>query len=116
MSLKGTTIGRKDVRLQLQKLTTTLHARTNEEVKTYTTFAHVWAEELGPVSNERYEAAQQVAQNISRFRIRHSHKVESNLNEMCRIIRGDDTLEVSGVEKIGRKTEYVITAGLRDNG
>lgn len=116
MSLRGRTIGRKDVRLQLQKSTTTFHATTNEPITTYSTFARVWAERLGPVSSERYEAAQQVAQNISRYRINHSHTVESNLNDMCRVIDGNSTLEINGIEAVGRKSEYVITAGRRDNG
>jgi len=116
MAIRGTTIGRKDVRIQIQSRTSTKDAVTNEPLYTYTTFAHVWAEELGMPSGEKYEASQQVATNASRFRIRHSHTVASSLNETCRIIRGSDTFEISKIEPIGRKSEILITAERRDNG
>lgn len=116
MGVRSTTIGRKDVRIQLQKRTASVNALTNQHTYTYSTFAKVWAEELGPLSNEKFEASQQVAQNISRFRIRYSHNVASSLDETCRVIRGSDTFEISRIETIGRKSEYVITAGKRDNG
>lgn len=115
MSLRPTTIGRKDVRLILQYRTMTKHAVTNEPIYTYTTFAHVWAEELGPVSNERFEASQQVAQSVSRFRTRWSHTLQSYLSEGSRAVRGTDTFHVNNIETIGRKSEYVITAERRDN-
>jgi head-tail adaptor len=116
MAIRGTTIGRKDVRIQIQKRTASVNTTTSQHTYTYSTFATVWAEELGPVSSEKHEASQNVAQSVARFRVRHSHTLETYLDETCRIVRGSMTFNVTAIEPVGRKSEYVITASKRDNG
>ncbi len=114
--LESTTIGRKDTRITISSRTSTNDPVTNEPEYTYATLATVWAEELGPLSSEKYEADQQVAVNIVRFRVRSSETLRTSLDETCRVTRGTDTFEISRIEKIGRNVELVLTCEMRDNG
>jgi head-tail adaptor len=114
--LKNTTIGRKDVRITIKSPSSSKHPVTNHPVITYNNLAVVWAERLGPASNERIEAKQQVAINTGRYRVRWSRILANGLNETCIITDGADAFNIRGIEEIGRNSEFLITAEKRDNG
>jgi SPP1 family predicted phage head-tail adaptor len=112
--LKGLRVGEYDTRITIRKPATTYHEETNEPIDTFSNVASVWAKELGPGSNERYEANQQTAQIVARFRVRWSRTLSLGLTERCIVLRGNDVFAISGIEKIGRNTEYVIKVEKRD--
>lgn len=106
-------IGEMDIRIIIQSVSTANNALTNQEEKTFSTLATVWAKRLGPKSTEGFEADQQVAVSDVRYMIRR----RTDLRETYRVIDGSNTYEIKGIEDFGRAGDYmIITCEKRDNG
>jgi SPP1 family predicted phage head-tail adaptor len=112
MSLKGLNIGSLDIRITIQDFTTTTDEETNAPIKTWSTLKTVWAKRLKKWSNEQFEGKQPVANTSERFMIRYT----TGINEKMRLIDGDSTYEIMGIEQgADRKTILILTVERRDN-
>jgi head-tail adaptor len=134
-------IGEMDVRLRIEGFTTSNHAVTNQEQKSWTLLKTIWGKELGPLSKETFEANQQVAVDETRFLIRggaafavvtadsslvtadsttitadNFYGIVKVINEKMRLIRRGETFFISSVEGSGRRGFAIIKAVKRDNG
>lgn len=98
-----------DRRVQLQRYTTARNP-FNEPIKTYATYATVWAQKTDLTEYEAEEQAQQVAVNRTTFRIRH----RSDVKATDRVLYDSKEYEVIGIKELGRREGLVLTTELRD--
>jgi SPP1 family predicted phage head-tail adaptor len=105
-------IGRMDLQVIIESSTETRDSQSNEIIYTWSTFATVWAERLrNTISDELFEADQQVAKTKYRLRIRWM----AGINETMRLNIGGEYNYISGIEEWGRKSYLILTTERRDN-
>lgn len=96
-----------DRRIELQRRVVVTN-RLNEEVSSWVTFRHCWAERLPVSDGERAQADQTVAVVADRWRIRWAEAVRG-LGGDCRLIYGAEVHEVVGVKELGRRIGLEIS-------
>jgi len=141
MPLEPINAGELDTRLTIQSWTSAKDAVSNDDIKTWSELKTIWVQELGPKSNEGFEARQQVTKEENRFFARASAVFglltadNSNItadntlitadnfagivkivDEKMRCIRRGEIFYVSGIEGSGRRGWVIIKAVKRDNG
>jgi SPP1 family predicted phage head-tail adaptor len=105
-------VGRMDLQVIIETPTETNDSETNEPTSSWATFATVWAERLrNTVSDETFEADQQVAKKKYKLRIRWM----SGITEKMRVNIGGEYNYISNVEEWGRKSYLILTTEKRDN-
>ncbi len=77
-----------------------------EPVKTWSTFATVWASKLDIVGRERFAARQDLAEESTVFRIRWLAGVTAKM----RIVHDGKTYGIQGLAELGRSEGIDITA------
>lgn len=110
MRLNGINIADLDKKFIIEEPTFTRNATTNEQVKTWSTFATVWGKWVNK-SDERFEANQSVALNESRILIRYL----SGLTETMRINDDSTYYYIKGIEENDRQVTQVVRTEKRDN-
>lgn len=111
--IKGGNIGHMDTQLLIESYTATKDSVTGEDVKSWTTYATVWAQKLRlPASTEVIEADQQVAKKTARWKIRYL----AGVTEQMRINRSSEISYISGIEEVDREKFLILTVEKRDNG
>lgn len=103
--------GEMDVPITIQSAITTKHAITNEPEETWSTYRSVRAKMMGPASNEKYEASQQVALSTVRFFVYR----DTAYNERMRILKGDHYYYILGIQDFNRQGYMILIAEKRDN-
>ena len=80
-----------------------------QETKTWTEFASVWSEKIDIKSRERFSAAQDIAEETTRFRLRWLAGVTPKM----RIISENKTYDIEGIAELGRRAGLEIVAVAR---
>jgi len=110
MRLNGINIADLDKKFIIEEPTFTRNATTNEQIKTWSTFATVWGKWLQN-SNERFEADQSVAINDSKILIRYL----SGVTETMRINDNSVYHYIKGIDQLDRNVTQVLRTEKRDN-
>lgn len=111
MNLSGLHFGQLDVRITIEEPTVAKNATTSEDTTTWSTFRKVWAKRMS-LSNETFEASQQVAVTGNGYVIRH-------LDGVTEVMRVNDDSEyhyIKGIERVDRRQYLVLKTVKRDNG
>jgi len=82
----------------------------NQEIKTWSKLATVWAKVSYVSGGEVYEADQRVALRIAKFFIRY----RSDVDETCRILYDTKYYDILGIEEVDRKRFLVIKCQYAD--
>ena len=80
-----------------------------QETETWTEFATVWAEKVDIKARERFAAAQDIAEETTRFRLRYLLGVSPKM----RIVDDGKTYDIEGIAELGRRVGMEITATAR---
>ncbi len=100
-----------DRRIAIERATVTVNGY-NEEVRSWTILATVWAAVWPIADGERWRAGEVGATVTHRFRIRWSSTV-SDITPADRISFDGRIFEISGSKEIGRREGIEITASAR---
>jgi SPP1 family predicted phage head-tail adaptor len=105
--------GRYDQEIVIQSYTETKSANGGV-VRSYSTYASVWAQVLPKGGNEAQEAKEKTARRICDFNVR---KDGLTLNETMRIVWDGETFDITTIDRAGnRLNEYYMIRGLsKDN-
>ena len=110
MRLNGINIADLDKKFLIEEPTFTRNATTNEQTKTWSTFATVWGKWVNN-SNEKFEAGQSVAVNDSKILIRYL----SGLNEQMRINDNSTYYYIKGIDEMDRHVTQLVRTEKLDN-
>ena len=80
-----------------------------QETETWTEFAKVWAEKVDIKARERFAAAQDIAEETTRFRLRWL----AGITPKMRIVLDDKTFNIEGIAELGRRAGLEIVAVAR---
>lgn len=100
-----------DRRITIERATVTRNA-LNEEVRTWSPIATVWASKSDVKDAERWAAHEVAAEVTTRFRIRWQAAL-ANLNPLDRVICEGRTYDINAVKEVGRHEGLEITAVAR---
>lgn len=110
MRLKGIDIAELDKKVIIEQPTYSNDSLTNEQIDSWSTFATVWAK-CDDVTNEKFEADQEVAVGDSQWMIRWV----SGLTEKMRINDGGVYHYIKGIKTTDRNVTIQFRTEKRDN-
>jgi len=110
--VRGDNPGRRDIKITVEQATESRHATTGEKVYSWSNYAAVWGQQMKPpASNETYEADQQVAVQVSRYKIPYL----GGLTEKMRFNIAGVYHYIKGIEEWDRRKYLAVTVERRDN-
>lgn len=110
MRLNGLDIGSLDKLFTIEYPTYAANATTNEQVRTWATYTTVWGKWMG-TSEEKIEASQAVAVNLSKMMIRWTN----GLTEVMRVKDGTTYYYIRGIDNSDRLVSMTLKLERRDN-
>lgn len=111
MNLTGIHFGQLDVRVRIEEPTVETNSVTGEKTITdWTEVTRIWAKRLS-VSDEKFEANQQVALNSSAYLIRFNDEVD----ETMRVNDGEKYHYIKGIEHVDRQQYTMLKTERRGN-
>lgn len=116
MSLRGVNISRLDTMIQIEEITVTKDTNGGD-VTSWANYKTCWAERIRKPGGESIQSNQQVASQMSEYRIRH----DATIVPTMRLYEGQITaspayLYIRDVQHWRREGYSLITAERRDNG
>lgn len=111
--IRGDNPGRRDVKIVVESPSTARNTTYGDTAAVWSTFATVYGSEMKPpASSESHEADQQVAVQVSKYKIPYLQ----GLTEKMRFNIGGDYKYVKGIELWDRRKFMAVTTEKRDNG
>lgn len=112
MAITGGSIGTMDQEIIVQTPVKVYNAVTNEQTKTWGTFATIWGQKLiPPAAREKFEGDQAVDLTTYRFRIRYLE----GLTAQMRFVVGTEINYITGIDANDRNRFLIVTTEYRDN-